>query len=1580
MVNKVNSPAFFDDSHVENIKNLETYDFSMLATIPAAAHATKRNRVIILDDDGNLREFIILETAQRDKKKKIKTVASYIELKKSKRISPVVLESQTVNMGLDWTLAGTGWQRGITEYAGIRKVTIDGYKDPYQTLKQLASLFELELRFRIVVDGSRIVGRYVDMIKRRGEDTKKETRLGKDLIGVERIENSDIVTALRVLGPELEDGSRLVVEVKNEEAKQRWARDGEHLWEDYEPSISEDNLTVERLTELGEAQLAKRINTTVQYTADVVSMEEIFGYTHEKVRLGDTNRIKDTSYSPPLYLEARVIEIHRSISAGKVKRKYVLGDFIEYAEEDLMKTFLQLQQIYGAKVIRSDTPPPIPKAGMLWVDTSGERDVIYTWNAASQQWDKATPTFAEEVGAYDKETVDSKDQSVYDDSTWYTDIVAEEKKQQAIGESKSYTNAELEAKSLALEASMDVIRNDLLAVEQQAQESITQIITVQDQSILDISNLQTRADNLLTLAETNKADLVAANGKIVTVEQNINTLEGSMVTTIDQLTSIDGIVSQQQTTIENHAGLISEKASQTTVNTLTGRVTTVEGSYQTLAGQVTLKANSADVYTKSQMNTELGKKVDTTIYNNKVAQLDVSINGILNRVSDTEVSIDDLSGEITITKQSVATLDIKANGIVSDVSLLTQTVTNQGNQITSANSTISQLSDQITQRVTKTEFNALEIGGRNLLENSKSLYMLSNNNSVYPIEDQAYSGIRRFRRVAGTNNAISCYTPSFVTTIVGETYTDSIKVKPDKDITLRLYNGTSKLCKAGIWTTLSFTYVATATSTRYFGIYGDNGYVGGVAVWIEYKEAKTEKGNKITDWSPAPEDVQGQIDGHTGRITTAESSIQQQAGQIASKVSQISYDTDKAGIVSRLNTAESTITQQAGLIEQRVTTTTYNAGISGKEDTVYKQTTAPSHLNGRLWVDTSKTPNILYRSTGSAWVKATPTTAGEVSAYSSSDGTALASRITTAEASITTQAGQIQSKASQTSVDTLTGKVSTAESTITQHASAINLRVEKNGVISSINQSSESIRIAANKIHIDGSVIFANGYDPTGKISEMGRKTSGTGSSYGNQWTKIGTLSIKAQYHAGDVDIHITGSGSSNGDGRWAILHWRVKQQAPLGQLPFHSIEYGSGTYIKPEHFKSIIVTNTTSETIAELWIKIPSTYENYVYTTSNIAYAGGGGTFTWIENSSFVVEGSLPTGNTVKGTDKSHNPTTSTVDGWRMTGKTTINGGRIETDTITAVQIKANEISVVHIKDLNGLNINNQFVVDSSGNVTLKGKLEGVTGSFSGSVSTSGAGGSIVLSGDKLTSSNSSWTSEITGGRMVSRLGTESGLSTTLNPNGVFHKRDNRTIFALTDRLENGRYTADLWAEQADSFDLKVGNSGGNPIARFGFTTSTDGHSVLRIGNVSIKGLATTAKVQIRDYNDSVYSDLQVGAFQYQSMSQFSRRDYKKNISDVVINPLSFLNELTFKDFHYKEQSDFDRKHLGLILDETDPYFHDATGEGIDTLRLLHVNTMAIQDLDKRDNQQHLEIEALKKQVAAQQQRIIALENQKAS
>ena len=94
---------------------------------------------------------------------------------------------------------------------------------------------------------------------------------------------------------------------------------------------------------------------------------------------------------------------------------------------------------------------------------------------------------------------------------------------------------------------------------------------------------------------------------------------------------------------------------------------------------------------------------------------------------------------------------------------------------------------------------------------------------------------------------------------------------------------------------------------------------------VRFRNVKLEVLDAWTDWSAAPEDIYGLA----GRMDSAESRITQNAGNIALKVSTSVYNTEK----------------------------------------VYRSNTAPATLYANmLWLDTSLSPPILKRYTGSAWV------------------------------------------------------------------------------------------------------------------------------------------------------------------------------------------------------------------------------------------------------------------------------------------------------------------------------------------------------------------------------------------------------------------------------------------------------------------------------------------------------------------------------------------------------------------------------------------------------------------------------------
>ena len=369
IIGTLNLGEYTDDEKVSENEN--TFDFTALKKFDILQ---KRNRLLLQDRDGFFSEFLIVYAEQNSRNQKfIKSNATFTDLQKAKIIEPQTLQGATADTATTKALEGTEWRKGKVDYNGIRTLKIEEYTNPYNLLKRIASEFGLDLRFRVAVEGNKIV-RYVDLTLPDDEFDGKEVVFGKDLIGLRRIEDAqNIVTALLVLGPE-QDGKRLTVLVEDNDALQRWGRNGQHLIEVYEPQITVEEVTVERLRTLGQNALQKRIDALVTYECQAAVLEHITGKEHEKVRLDMTIRIKDDGYTPPLYLEAKVLEIKEQPSTGKIL-DFKLGNYKEFSKADLEAQIAGLKKQLNDKLSKLVQVSVTSSAGTVFKNGTGETDL-----------------------------------------------------------------------------------------------------------------------------------------------------------------------------------------------------------------------------------------------------------------------------------------------------------------------------------------------------------------------------------------------------------------------------------------------------------------------------------------------------------------------------------------------------------------------------------------------------------------------------------------------------------------------------------------------------------------------------------------------------------------------------------------------------------------------------------------------------------------------------------------------------------------------------------------------------------------------------------------------------------------------------------------------------------------------------------------------------------------------------------------------------------------------------------------------------------------------------------------------------
>ncbi|MGH0882730.1 phage tail spike protein [Bacillus paranthracis] len=360
IVSNIQTKDYWDDKrHWEIKNNIDTLEFKVFDNTEHAATLMQQNLVLKEVRDGRIVPYVITETEKDSNDRSVIAYASgeWIQLAKAGIITPQKVEGKTVNEFIDMALAGTKWKRGRTEYAGFHTMTIDEFIDPLKFLKGIASLFELEIQYRAEVVGSQIVSRYVDMVKKRGQETRKEVTLGKDLVGIKRVENSqNICTALLGFSKKEGEGFITITDINDgipylvdSDAFQRWNERGQHKFGFYTPE-TEGDITPKRLMTLMKTELAKRINFSISYDVQAQSIGRVFGLAHELINEGDTIRIKDTGFTPELYLEARAIAGDESFTDSS-QDKYVFGDYREMTDpnEEMRKLYNRVLASLGNK-------------------------------------------------------------------------------------------------------------------------------------------------------------------------------------------------------------------------------------------------------------------------------------------------------------------------------------------------------------------------------------------------------------------------------------------------------------------------------------------------------------------------------------------------------------------------------------------------------------------------------------------------------------------------------------------------------------------------------------------------------------------------------------------------------------------------------------------------------------------------------------------------------------------------------------------------------------------------------------------------------------------------------------------------------------------------------------------------------------------------------------------------------------------------------------------------------------------------------------------------------------------------------
>ena len=296
--------------------------------------------------------------------------------------------------------------------------------------------------------------------------------------------------------------------------------------------------------------------------------------------------------------------------------------------------------------------------------------------------------------------------------------------------------------------------------------------------------------------------------------------------------------------------------------------------------------------------------------------IDMSTNDMSTKYSTLEQKVDSISATVA---SHTTQIEDKAGS---------STVTTVDNRVTNLEANLSGFKSTVSNTyATKTELDEINIGGRNLLKNSKRILLMSNNEAVYPATcfkmvegDIEFNRVQRLNYEEYPSLSLSLFSgiPNSYFNyqeMTGKQVTLSFKARVSHDIMGRFmantYGGDTAVYfekEAELFTTEWKTFYVVVDEfpdmSERQGIRW-NPYLFELTediindFYLDVRDYKFELGNKATDWSPAPEDVQTNIDAAQATANDAQAAANQNAADMAAIVS--NFNAEVAGLQTQID-------------------------------------------------------------------------------------------------------------------------------------------------------------------------------------------------------------------------------------------------------------------------------------------------------------------------------------------------------------------------------------------------------------------------------------------------------------------------------------------------------------------------------------------------------------------------------------------------------------------------------------------------------------------------------------------------------
>ena len=284
---------------------------------------------------------------------------------------------------------------------------------------------------------------------------------------------------------------------------------------------------------------------------------------------------------------------------------------------------------------------------------------------------------------------------------------------------------------------------------------------------------------------------------------------------------------------------------------------------------------------------------------------------------------------IDVNKQ---TLDVAFKNMTTNVTNLQNNVTTQGTQLTAVQG---QISSKVWQQDITTVVNGLQIGGRNLYLGTKDFSGNWRNLPQWKVESEKYEGLTVISRYLTWNGVDK---PQDVTCKAGDIFTYSLYAKTSGEDTQAVVTCPGQTNFEAIYVAVSsewkrYTFVIQATTDGYMSPRISKTESNYVSLFI--CGLKLEKGNKATDWTPAPEDTDSSISEVNTKVTAISNQYTSLNQSLTSLTATVNSNTTK---ISEKADGSTVTALQANV-------TALTADLSGFKTTVSQTYTSKTEFN-----------------------------------------------------------------------------------------------------------------------------------------------------------------------------------------------------------------------------------------------------------------------------------------------------------------------------------------------------------------------------------------------------------------------------------------------------------------------------------------------------------------------------------------------------------------------------------------------------------------------------------------------------------